>query len=129
MLLSPLRSSYVAWGVWMLSWLVAAGWSARVAKRPMFGAQTLYTLITIVGVILLFNYNDGHHSLHGVIGWLLFAAVVSGFLFCWWARVHLGSLWSGTVTRKDDHHIVDTGPYGLVRHPIYTGLILSAFGQ
>ena len=55
--------------------------------------------------------------------------VTAGLAFCWWARLHLGAMWSGTVTRKDDHHIVDTGPYGLVRHPIYTGLIFSALGQ
>ena len=40
-------------------------------------------------------------------------------------RIHLGRLWSGTITLKQDHRIIDSGPYGLVRHPIYTGLILS----
>ena len=39
--------------------------------------------------------------------------------------MHLGRLWSGTVTAKAGHHVVDTGPYGLVRHPIYTGLLLA----
>ena len=48
-----------------------------------------------------------------------------GFAFCWWARIHLGLLWSGRVTKKADHHIVETGPYALVRHPIYTGLLLA----
>ncbi len=51
---------------------------------------------------------------------------VVGFLFAWWARIHLGALWSGSITRKADHRIVDTGPYGIVRHPIYTGLIAAA---
>ena len=36
-----------------------------------------------------------------------------------------GQLWSGTITRKADHRIVDTGPCGLVRHPIYTGILLA----
>jgi protein-S-isoprenylcysteine O-methyltransferase Ste14 len=49
----------------------------------------------------------------------------SSRLFAWWARLHLGTLWSGDVTRKADHLIVDTGPYRLVRHPIYTGIILA----
>jgi protein-S-isoprenylcysteine O-methyltransferase Ste14 len=49
----------------------------------------------------------------------------AGILFAWWARIHLGRLWSGSITRKEGHHIVDTGPYGLVRHPIYTGLIAA----
>jgi protein-S-isoprenylcysteine O-methyltransferase Ste14 len=35
-------------------------------------------------------------------------------------------MWSSSVTRKADHHIIDTGPYALVRHPIYTGIIIAA---
>ena len=50
----------------------------------------------------------------------------AGFAFCWWARLHLGKLWSGFVTLKEGHYIVDTGPYGLVRHPIYTGVMFAA---
>jgi protein-S-isoprenylcysteine O-methyltransferase Ste14 len=34
-------------------------------------------------------------------------------------------MWSSSVTRKADHHIVDTGPYAFVRHPIYTGIITA----
>jgi protein-S-isoprenylcysteine O-methyltransferase Ste14 len=49
----------------------------------------------------------------------------AGLAFSWWARIHLGRLWSSTITRKEGHRIVDTGPYGLVRHPIYTGLIAA----
>jgi protein-S-isoprenylcysteine O-methyltransferase Ste14 len=37
--------------------------------------------------------------------------------------VQLGRLWSGSVTRKADHRVIDTGPYAIVRHPIYTGLL------
>jgi Phospholipid methyltransferase len=35
------------------------------------------------------------------------------------------TLWSSVITRKEGHKIVDTGPYALVRHPIYTGLIIG----
>jgi len=51
--------------------------------------------------------------------------VALGIAFAWWARLHLGRLWSGRITRKVDHRVVDSGPYGIVRHPIYTGLLLS----
>ncbi len=46
-----------------------------------------------------------------------------GISFTWWARIHLGRFWSNAITRKEGHRVIDTGPYGLVRHPIYTGLI------
>ena len=54
------------------------------------------------------------------------ALTAAGFAFAWWARLHLGKLWSAFVTRKDEHRIIDSGPYGIVRHPIYTGIILAA---
>ncbi len=55
------------------------------------------------------------------------ALCIAGFAFAWWARLHLGKLWSAFVTRKTDHRIIDTGPYAIVRHPIYTGIILAMF--
>jgi len=60
----------------------------------------------------------------GDLGTYLFAVVVVlGISFTWWARIHLGRFWSNAITRKEGHRVIDTGPYGLVRHPIYTGLI------
>jgi protein-S-isoprenylcysteine O-methyltransferase Ste14 len=56
---------------------------------------------------------------------MMTALCLAGFAFAWWARLHLGRLWSAFVTLKADHRIVDTGPYGIVRHPIYTGIILA----
>lgn len=48
---------------------------------------------------------------------------VAGLLFCIWARATIGRNWSGVVTLKQDHELVVRGPYALVRHPIYTGLL------
>ncbi len=52
---------------------------------------------------------------------------MASFAFAWWARLYLGSLWSGTITVKEGHRVVDTGPYRLVRHPIYTAIIAAGF--
>jgi protein-S-isoprenylcysteine O-methyltransferase Ste14 len=56
------------------------------------------------------------------------ALTAAGLLIAAWARRHLGTNWSGTVTIKEGHELVTTGPYALVRHPIYTGLILAFAG-
>jgi len=57
------------------------------------------------------------------------ALTAAGLLFTVWARVHLGQNWSGIVTIKQDHELITTGPYALVRHPIYTGLLLAFLGS
>ena len=56
----------------------------------------------------------------------LVALTIPGLLFTWWARWHLGRLWSAEIIAKADHRIVESGPYALVRHPIYTGLLWAA---
>ena len=62
----------------------------------------------------------------GSVGiYVLACLVLAGISFTWWARIHLGRFWSNAITRKEGHQVIDTGPYGLVRHPIYTGLIFG----
>ena len=53
----------------------------------------------------------------------------AGLLFAVWARRHIGRNWSATVTLKEGHELVTSGPYALVRHPIYTGLLLAFMGS
>lgn len=62
--------------------------------------------------------------------WVPLGAVLTlvGLLFTVWARVRLGRNWSGVITVKADHELVTGGPYGLVRHPIYSGLALAIIG-
>ncbi|MGH6876532.1 MAG: methyltransferase family protein, partial [Rhizomicrobium sp.] len=130
--MTPQLAINYLWAAWVVSWLIAAFWANRTAKRPSFGSELLYRVVTLVGAALLFvfksRYYHGHWALWSLSrteNWLLFAVCADGFAFCWWARIHLGKLWSGWVTKKEGHRIVDTGPYGIVRHPIYTGLIVS----
>jgi protein-S-isoprenylcysteine O-methyltransferase Ste14 len=118
------------WGVWMVSWGVAAIWASKPAARPPDREELFHWSVLTVGSVLLFlNFRTGGRDViwmePDAFHWLLFAVAFAGLAFAWWARIHLGTLWSGRVTRKADHRVVDTGPYGLVRHPIYTGLIAA----
>jgi protein-S-isoprenylcysteine O-methyltransferase Ste14 len=91
---------------------------------PYRAAMTLGTLLEVIpahgdeGVLRLWHV--------GWIGaWTCFGAIALGITFTWWARLHLGRLWSGRVTQKTEHRVVATGPYAIVRHPIYTGLLFA----
>jgi protein-S-isoprenylcysteine O-methyltransferase Ste14 len=107
--------------------MAAAAWSRRTQARPGLAAELPYRILTIIGFVLIFSRAAGlWPPLAATVQWALVLLAGAGFAFCWWARLHLGALWSSSVTRKQDHRIVDTGPYALVRHPIYTGMIAAA---
>lgn len=60
--------------------------------------------------------------------WIGAGVTVCGLLFAVWARERLGGNWSNSVTIKRHHELVTTGPYALVRHPIYTGILIAFLG-
>jgi protein-S-isoprenylcysteine O-methyltransferase Ste14 len=121
------------WFTWWITWLAAAAWSDRAVKRPPRRSQIVYRLLAAGGAILLFGLY--RHDVSGerivwhtldALSWVMVAIAAVGLLFTWWARIHLGRLWSSSVGRKADHRVVDTGPYGIVRHPIYSGITLAS---
>jgi protein-S-isoprenylcysteine O-methyltransferase Ste14 len=130
-IMTPALLFRLAWGIWALSWLAGAVWTGRTVKRASTGATWLSRGLIVVGAVLLFSKTSA--ALHAArlwhVGydgaWALGGLVVLSLLFAWWARLHLGKLWSGTITRKEGHYVVDTGPYALVRHPIYSGAIAA----
>lgn len=57
------------------------------------------------------------------VQWMAGILCITGLAFCVLARATLGRNWSGTITLKEGHELIERGPYRLVRHPIYTGLL------
>ena len=120
---------YGLWAFWVLSWFAAAIWTSRTVKRPFFGSEIVYRFVTVIGALMLFGSFRAARGLphlwpyNEMLDWAMAALTATGIAFTWWARIHLGRLWSGNVTKKAGHHVVDTGPYRIVRHPIYTGIL------
>src|SRR5438552_12237316 len=56
------------------------------------------------------------------------ALALAGLALMLWARVTLGRNWSGGVVLKEDHELIQRGPYAYVRHPIYSGVFLLMLG-
>ncbi len=56
------------------------------------------------------------------------AITLAGVAFAVWARIILGANWSGTITIREGHTLVRRGPYRIVRHPIYTGILAALAG-
>jgi protein-S-isoprenylcysteine O-methyltransferase Ste14 len=132
--MSPQLVIYVLWLLWTASWIAAAFWSEPTEKRAPWKENAAQRLLVLAGVVLLFAHPSRRLPVLRALwrlpysfGWLMAALVLAGLLFCWWARIHLGQFWSSDVGRKRNHRVVDTGPYAVVRHPIYTGIILASF--
>ena len=129
---APGYALVLIWILWLVSWMAAALWADPAASRPARGDELLYRVTTICGALLL---GAGHRVLPGgalwrldqVAAWSLVVIVALGLAFTWWARLYLGRLWSSSVTKKAEHRVVDSGPYAIVRHPIYTGIIAAIF--
>jgi protein-S-isoprenylcysteine O-methyltransferase Ste14 len=121
------------WIAWIVYWLAMASRAKRTLERAGFFGYRLVGLI-ITGAWVLAG------SLLGVKGHSMLwqrtlplgitsdCIVLAGIAFTVWARITLGGNWSAEVTFKEDHELIESGPYALARHPIYTGLILMGIG-
>jgi protein-S-isoprenylcysteine O-methyltransferase Ste14 len=124
------------WLLWLTGWAIAGWRTKRILRAEGIGSRLSHIIPLGYGIILLmFRHAGGPwlamrilpHSLWTY--WIGFALVGVGLGFAVWARIHLAGNWSGTVTLKQDHSLTRTGPYRLVRHPIYTGLLVAVLGS
>ena len=124
------------WLAWLVYWAVAARDAKVTQRRESAVSRAAFTAPTMLAVLLIAPGTLPGGFLCGRIlpanDAVYFSGVAMlalGLLFTVWARVHLGRNWSGTVTLKQDHELIRSGPYGLVRHPIYSGLLLAFIGS
>jgi protein-S-isoprenylcysteine O-methyltransferase Ste14 len=122
------------WLLWLLSWLLAAGWSVRTVVQQSSGARLIQGVPVWLGALLLFR-SPGRAlgaPLYARPPWMVWVTVILtilGFAMTWWARISLGRFWSAAVTLKAEHALVRSGPYAMTRHPIYTGLLLAVLAS
>jgi protein-S-isoprenylcysteine O-methyltransferase Ste14 len=134
--ITPAQAIRWTWIAFVIYWAVSAAGSKKTKRKESPGERLAYTLPLLIGVFLMTT----RKALSGWLGirfvadadatrWFGAALTVAGVALAIWARKHIGTNWSGTVTLKEGHELIRTGPYARIRHPIYTGILLAGLGS
>lgn len=123
------------WTLWLIYWLSRARDVKAVARRESSLSRASQNLIVTIGSLAIIVPSFSSASAY-IIDWQKptplvlggLTLIVAGLLFTVWAREYLGRNWSAAVELKQDHELVRAGPYGWVRHPIYSGCLLALLG-
>jgi len=116
----------LGWVVFSVYWEVAAGSAAPEKSSESQASRGLHVFLTNVAallVVLPFRGLGRFLPVSSPIMWIGLAVEAAGLFLAIWARRHLGRNWSGRITIKVDHQLIRSGPYRLLRHPIYTGIL------
>jgi protein-S-isoprenylcysteine O-methyltransferase Ste14 len=125
---------FLSFDAFVIVWLAMAFRTKKKVFRQPVAGQLAYLLPMLLGIALLAQLVRRAprlaflaaplYRLSPALAWVAAALAVSGLVLAVWARFALGRNWSGQVTLKEDHELVTSGPYAVVRHPIYTAVIL-----
>lgn len=123
------------WGAFALTWLIGAIYyqsrAPQERTRAGFGSAFLIgvpIVFVVTRVVPMADWNSLTVHAHWVrlLGLVI---LLAGTAFTLWARISLGVMWSGAPTVKEGHELHTGGPYGITRHPIYTGILAMVLGS
>lgn len=133
--MKPVVAIYGFWAVWVLTWMAGALLAPPTLRNRNTPLVFVYRLLVLAGYSLLFGLYNRYDTqyrlwdtLTGPVGWTMAVIVVAAFALCWWARIQYGFQWTSEPEAKPSIRFVATGPYRLIRHPYYTGIVLAAAG-
>jgi protein-S-isoprenylcysteine O-methyltransferase Ste14 len=134
--ITPGESVNDLWILFAAYWLVSALKRKKTKQRESIVQRLVYILPLLIAFFFLYNPRANFAFLATYfmphtpeVRWAGVAVMVAGLAFAVWARVHLGTNWSGVVTLKEGHELIRTGPYRNIRHPIYTGILIGFLGN
>ena len=126
---------YGAWVVLLLYWLVSAPFSLKTLRRESIKTRAPVLALNVIVYTLLFLKFGRESILSSRILPAELVLQITGLVILWcgialaiWARKTIGAYWSMSVSLKEGHKLITNGPYVLVRHPIYTGLLAAVIG-
>ena len=128
----------VIWAIILIYWTVSALFAKSVQSQEPFLKRFLFYWLPLMIAIPLLGPGEwfGHSFLRenflphkNTVGITGLSLCIAGAVIAIWSRMLLGRNWSVSVQQKEDHELIQHGPYRLVRHPIYSGLLLLFIGH
>jgi|ERR1035437_3999183 protein-S-isoprenylcysteine O-methyltransferase Ste14 len=126
---------FVVYALWLLSELVIGGIIPRSRRHgtPIRyedrSSRLLISLSMFLSLMIAFLFAaSGIASLPSGAFYLGIGLMIAGILLRQWSIAVLGRYFSRTVGVQEGQAVVDRGPYRLVRHPAYTGSLLTMVG-
>ena len=120
----------VCWILFCVIWLLASVSSKRSIYRETTVRRLRYWILLLLAFLLLtrrhrlpYPFDIRIIPATEAVQWIAGTLCIAGLGFCVWARAILGRNWSGAITLKEGHELIERGPYRFVRHPIYTGIL------
>ena len=127
---------YLLWGMFFAYWFISSLFNrSKIAQRETLPSRVFY--LTFIGLAISLVAFDplfygpllGRFLPDGIIIKVFGAGLlILGLAFAVWARLHLGRYWSARITLAEDHRLIQTGPYRIVRNPIYCGGLVAMIG-
>lgn len=128
-------SILLIWALWFAYWIARSGGTEKTGQRESYSSRRVHLILAglpylLIALPLTHTPFFGLRFLPSRRTFFCagLAILVLGLSFTVWARYHLGQYWSGTIALKEGHRLIRTGPYAIVRHPIYTGVVLGMIG-
>ncbi len=127
----------ILWIVFLAYWWISALGAKKNVRGSSWRQGVEFRAALTVAIILLLQLNGVRSFIrhievipqNPVVNVLGIVLCVAGIALAVWARWHLGRNWGMPMSLKEGHELVTTGPYRMVRHPIYTGFILAMLGS
>jgi protein-S-isoprenylcysteine O-methyltransferase len=126
---------FLSFGVWFLieMWIVGRDRRAASGEQKDRGSKLFIYAMVWIAIATAFaapySFPKAHINLPGgPVFWTAIILIWAGIALRSWAVITLGRFFRSTVQIQDDHSLVTSGPYRVLRHPSYTGGLLTIAG-